>query len=203
MKYIVFCFLLLCGLTTSSFGQERGTRMSYINWNMGSTINNSFAKQFSVAGADLGYAVFAAKDLAIGAELGWHNYSQYASRQTYYFEHGAATTDMYKYIFTLPLTVTATKYFNGGSLFHPYVKVGAGALYSEQNLYYNVYETDSHSWGFTVIPEAGVNVKASRDARWSFNTSIRYLYATNKADQYNIASIQAYNFSAGINWQWW
>jgi hypothetical protein len=202
MKYIVLCVLLLCGLTTASFAQERGTWMSYVNWNMGSTINNHFAKQFSAAGADFGYAIFAAKDLAIGAGLGWHNYAQYAPRQTYYFEHGAATTDMYKYIFTLPLTVTATKYFHAGSLFHPYVKVGAGVLYSEQNLYYNVYETDSHSWGFTVIPEAGVNVKVSRTARWSFNAGIRYLYATNKAGQYSIGSIQAYDLSAGINWLW-
>jgi hypothetical protein len=200
MKHIIVFSLAIIFCTLCS-GQEKGTTAVYYNWNFGPTIGNHFVNDFSLRGGNLGVSAFVDKGLAVGLEMGWNNYFQYASRQTYVTKGAAATTDMYKSIYTLPLTATLTKYFLSGNSFHPYVRLGLGALYSEQNLYYNVYETDNHNWGFVFQPELGAAVSLDAYGRWKLNIGFRYQYGTNSSPQYDIRNIQTYSFTIGLSWK--
>ena len=100
--------------------------------------------------------------------------------------------------FAVPVTATVTKYFYTGAL-QPYVKIGAGTLYSEQNLYYNIYETAHSNWGFIAIPEVGLHVRTGKNNRWAINTGVQYSYATNKNNDYNLKNFQSYNFNLGLS----
>lgn len=197
MKKII-SFLISLSIGVICFGQQKGNSEIYANWNLGSPVNNSFVQNFSASGGNLGYNVFIKNNLAIGAEAGWNNYNKYEPRQTYFSKTGAFTTDMYKYIFAVPVTATVTKYFYTGVL-QPYVKIGAGTLYSEQNLYYNIYETTNSNWGFLAVPEVGLHVKTNKDNRWAFNAGAQYSYATNKNEDYNLKNIRSYSFNVGLN----
>ncbi|MEJ0104172.1 MAG: outer membrane beta-barrel protein [Bacteroidota bacterium] len=200
MKKII-AFTLIIFLGAAVYGQNKGDQAVYVNWNFGPTINNHFVSNFSARGASVGYSTFVMDNLAIGGEFGWNNYYKYSAKQTYQFKDGAVTTDMYKYIFTVPVTATVTKYFKTGKKVYPYGKLGLGAQYSEQNLYYNIYQTTHNDWGFVAVPEVGANIKFDRMRQWCFNAGAQYKYATNKATEYNIKNLQSFNFSLGITWQ--
>lgn len=181
-------------------GQMKGTSMLEGDWSLGSTISNHFVQGFSTAGTSIGYSVFVKDNFAVGLGLGSNNYWQYVPTSTYNGKAGARTTDMYKYIFTMPITVTTTRYFHIGHYFSPYFKSGIGAEYSEQNLYYNVFETTHNNWGFVMSSEVGVRIVPVRYSRIGFNLGFSYQHATNSAPQYNINNIQAYNIKAGLSW---
>jgi hypothetical protein len=188
-------------ITVLCQGQAKGTSLFDFNWGPGSTINNPFVSGFATKGGDAGYSLFIKKNLALGLDLGWNNYWQYTPTATYQFKTGAATTDLYKYVFTVPITATITKYYHLGSMFSPYLKEGIGAEYSEQNLYYNIFQTTHSNWGFVANQEVGVRIQPSRDAPIAFNLGFRYQYASNSFKQYNINNQQAYNIVAGISWK--
>src|SRR5258705_6999795 len=102
---IIISSLFFSGL---SMAQPKGSNEWHGNWEFGVPIGNDFITSFSALGFNLGYSRFIADDLSVGLESGWNNYYQYAQRKTYQFQDGAATTDLYKYIYTLPITLNVT-----------------------------------------------------------------------------------------------
>lgn len=183
------------------YSQQKGHSEVYLNWNLGAPLNNSFATGFNAAGGSIGYNTFICKNFAVGGAIGWNNYNTYYEKQTYHTKTGAITTDMYTYIFALPIMATATQYINAGKFVSPYIKVGAGALYGEQSQYYNIYEDRTTDWGFTVIPEVGAKISFIPGSKWSLNASAQYLYATNKASVYNLNNIQTLSVNIGASWK--
>jgi hypothetical protein len=200
MKKIITVSLFLFAAVICR-AQQKGSSEVYLNWNLSSPLQHNFVKNFSASGAAAGYNFFISNNLAIGGELGWNNYDTYYSRQTSYSKTGAFTTDMYRYIFALPVTATVTKYFPVSKLVSPYAKLGIGTLYSEQNKYYNIYEETNSNWGFTAVPEIGVHIKTSAANQWSLNAGVQYRYATNSYTDYGINNIQSLNFNIGASWK--
>ena len=196
MKNLVLIFCL-AGFSTVSMAQK-GYNEWHANWVFGLPVGNNFVTSFSALGFDMGYSKFIKDDLSVGIEFGWSNYYQYAPRKTYEINNGAATTDLYKYIYTLPITLYATHYFKGGDHFTPFVKLGLGAQYGEQNLYYNIYETSNTNWGFVAIPELGTVVHFTKDNPWGLYASVRYRYSTNATKALGINNVQTVDFSVGV-----
>ncbi|HTE28411.1 outer membrane beta-barrel protein [Flavitalea sp.] len=198
-KIITFSLVLFVGIVC--YGQQKEGSELYFNWNLGAPVSNSFVKGFNGSGANLGYNKFIQKNLSVGAAIGWNNYNTYYDRQTYSNKTGAITTDMYTYIFALPVTLTATKYFDLGKIVSPYIKIGAGAMYSEQNQYYNIYQDGNNNWGFTAIPEIGARFDLVPGSKWSLNASAQYLYATNKASDYGLKNLKTLSANIGASWR--
>ncbi len=199
-KLIVYTLIIFSAASVSA--QNKGSQAIYLNWNLGITNNNHFVNNdFSAAGATTGYSYFIRKNLAVGAEIGWSNHYSYSPRHTYQFKDGAVTTDMYKYLFTVPVTATVIKYFNIPFPVLPYAKLGLGAQYSEQTLFYNIYESKNSDWGFTAIPEIGVNIRLNSIRPLLFNVGAQFRYAGNRAAEYNISNLQSFNFNLGLIWQ--
>ncbi|PWT79062.1 MAG: hypothetical protein C5B59_00420 [Bacteroidetes bacterium] len=183
---------------SSGFAQSPGTHQWYANWNCGFPVGNNFVTSFSGLGFNLGYSHFIKEDFAVGIDFGWNNYYEYAPRQTWHFDGGAATTDLYKYLYTLPIMATATKTFHPSPIFKPFVRLGIGTQYSEQNIYYNVFQTTNTNWGFAVAPEIGTLVQLQKDIPWSLYLAIKYKYATNSATNFGVHDVQTINFAVGI-----
>jgi outer membrane protein W len=184
--------------SASSFAQTQGSSFAYANWDFGFPVGNNFVSSFSGWGGNVGFSYFVQENLGVGLELGWNSYYQYASTKTYSNADGAVTTDLYKYIFTLPITATVMHTFKAGKVVRPYVKLGLGAQFSQQNLYYNIYQTTNDDWGFVAIPEVGANLRFSPYSKWSMNLSVRYKFSTNSQAQYNLTNIQTLNFNVGV-----
>jgi hypothetical protein len=187
-------------LSNLCIAQHQGSTEWYGTWEFGLPVGNNFVTNFSALGFHMGFARFIKDDLAIGIESGWNNYYQYAPKKTYQFTDGAATTDLYKYIYTLPITLTVTHFFKAGDLLTPYVRLGLGAQYSEQNLYYNVYESTNTNWGFIAIPEIGTHIHFDKHSPWSMDLGVRYKYSTNSAPDLGVSNVQTLNFSVGFDY---
>ena len=170
------------------------------NWNLGSMTSKDFVKGLSTSGVGIGYSQAIGKGFSAGLDLSWNNFYTYYPRQTNPSKDGAFTTDMYKSLFTVPVTATITKNFLQSGILSPYVKVGVGTMYSEQHLFYNIYEEDNSNWGFTVIPEAGLHIKTNAANKWAFNLGAQYRYASNSVTDYRINNLNSFNFNAGLSW---
>jgi Outer membrane protein beta-barrel domain len=197
MKNIILIISCVClGLFCNA--QTKGTNEWHANWEFGMPVGNNFVTNFCALGFDVGYGKYIKDDLEVGLQIGWNNYYEYASRKTYEFAGGAATTDLYKYIYTLPITAFISHSFRVSETFIPFAKLGVGGQYSEQNLYYNIYETTNDNWGFVVAPEVGAVVHFSQGNPWGLYASVKYSYSTNSDTELKISNIQTLNFSVGI-----
>ncbi|HTQ28463.1 MAG TPA: hypothetical protein VMI35_10055 [Puia sp.] len=197
MKKILLIQLLSIS-SLAIFGQTRGEGEFHGNWVFGFPIGNDFVTNFSALGANFGYSRFIKDGVSVGVDLGWNNYYQYAPTKTYVSADGATTTDLYKYLYTLPITAFVSQFFHGNDVFTPYVKLGLGAQYSEQNLYYNIYETTNDNWGFVFMPEVGTLIHFNKQKHFGLNLSARYTYGTNSAQYLGINNVQTVNFSVGF-----
>jgi hypothetical protein len=197
-KLFILAVAMLAGL--AGFSQQPAASNITVNWNFAAPLSSDFVKGLQGYGGNIGYNQSIGKGLTAGLEVGWNTSYKYYPRQTNDTKDGAFTTDMYKSLYTLPVTLNVTKYFTLGNILSPYVKVGAGTLYSEQHQYYNIYEEDNSNWGFTLIPELGLHIKTNPTAKWAFNVGAQYRYATNAVTNYHISNLQSVNFNGGISW---
>ena len=197
MKNIILIIFCVC-LALFSNAQTKGTNEWHANWEFGMPVGNNFVTNFCALGFDVGYGKYIKDDLAVGLQIGWNNYYEYASRKTYEFAGGAATTDLYKYIYTLPITAFISHSFRVSETFIPFAKLGVGGQYSEQNLYYNIYETTNDNWGFVIAPEVGAVVHFTQGNPWGLYASVKYSYSTNSDKELKIDNIQTLNFSVGL-----
>ncbi len=180
MKKILYTVALLMLFSTASFAQRD---VFLGSWEIAFPTNTDLLSKTSFSGGRVEYRHFLQNgSFSIGIAGSWNSFDQYTAKQTYEYEtgNGAVTTDLIKHIYSTPITLTGHYYFKlSSNMFKPYVGVGLGAQYSEQNLFFNIYEVDNSDWGFVVRPEAGVLVRFAP----SFGgfVSCAYNYATNDA----------------------
>lgn len=198
MKKIITILFVSAFFINVCPAQHTGENEFYLNWLSGIPVGTNFLSQYSPRGFNFGYNRFVSDKTAVGFDMGWNNYYEYKARQTYQLPDGAATSDFYKYLYTLPMTLTVTQYFNGGKIATPYAKLGLGAQYSEQNLYYNVYETTNDNWGFVAIPEVGALFHFGQYSPWAAMVAVRYQFSTNSSPNFNITNVQTLNFLLGV-----
>ena len=140
-------------------------------------------------------------NLSIGLDLSWNSYYEYKSYQTYHVDANTdVTTDLYKYLYTLPMAVTAHYYFDTDGIFKPYIGLGMGAVYSSPRLYFNIYELDEENWGFLMRPEIGTIIKFDRTADMGILVGARYSMSTNQEPTFRIENLQAIGFQLGLVW---
>src|SRR5258708_11876734 len=194
MKKIIAILFVSGFLINVCPAQHKGESQFYLNWASGIPVGTNFLSEYSPRGFNFGYSRFISENTALGTDFGWNNYYEYQPRKTYQLPDGAATTDFYKYLYTVPMTLTVTQYFGDGKMAMPYAKLGLGAQYSEQNLYYNVYETTNDNWGFVAIPEVGALIRFGKYSPWTAMVAVRYQFSTNSAPNFNITNVQTLNF---------
>jgi outer membrane protein W len=139
-------------------------------------------------------------NVSVGADVSWNSYYEYTPKTTYQLKDGAVTTDLYKYVYTLPLALTAHYYFPAGKIIHPYLGVGLGATYADEQLYYNTYVTEDTQWGFLVRPELGALIKVNPKSGWGILAGVRYSYSTNKQTEFKIDNLSSIGVQLGVAW---
>jgi opacity protein-like surface antigen len=188
----------LCGFAQHNQSPAFSHELMAFAWDVNIPVNNGYISKTSYDGWQLEYRKMIKSDLSVGLELNWAGYYQYIPRQTHQLTHGAITSDFYKYLYTVPMALTAHHYFWVNDHMVPYAGLGLGATYSEEKLYYNTYVTDDYSWGFLVRPEVGLIYKFSALSGTSALLGVRYNYSTNKQSQFNINGISSLGFQLGI-----
>jgi outer membrane protein len=185
---------------TMAFAQAQRLHNLYgFSWEV-SFPSNDLVDKVSYNGGRLEYRHFMNENLSIGGALSWNNFSQYYPRSTYENadQTQAITTDTYRAIFNLPITVNGHYYFGEGAYFKPYVGLGLGTMYSDQEVYYNIFVTEDENWGFIARPEIGTLINFSTTSNVRMMLGAGYNYATNKNTSFNINNLSNFWVSVGI-----
>ena len=202
MKNIFISVLILVIVATgSSKAQSHDKFLCGLSWEMGVPMNNTnFLDKTSLTGGKFEIRRFISKNFSLGGSLNWNSYYQYFAKATYSNtdQTQAVTTDMYRYIYTLPVALTGHYYFLSGKLVKPYVGMALGSQYSEQNLYFNIYQNTSKNWGFLLRPEIGLILTPQPWHGIGILLGSGYSFSTNKNSSLRIENIQNLTFQMGL-----
>lgn len=199
-KYIVILIAVFL-IGTHSAKAQAFKNLFGISWEISVPINNNnFLDKTSLAGGKFEYRRFINKKFSLGGFINWNSGYQYVPKATYNNADAtqAVTTDMYKYLYTAPFGVSGHYYFSTRNLINPFIGLGLGAQYSEQNLYFNIYESTSKNWGFFVRPELGIIITPHPWHNMSFLLGSGYSFSTNQNNNLGINNIQNLTFQLGL-----
>ncbi|HEY4325897.1 MAG TPA: outer membrane beta-barrel protein [Mucilaginibacter sp.] len=199
MKKLAYIIIILTGLCKYAHGQTNaGTNLFFVGYQVAiPSSNGDYLSATSWAGFNFDYRYTIKPNITVGIGTSFNSFSQYFPKQTYQKPDGsgAVTSDMVRHIYTAPITASIHYYLEGGML-KPYVGIGIGTEYSEQDAYFNIYQVYSKNWGFVVKPEVGVLGKFSRDMGGFI--SVAYNYATNSESDFNISHLSQIPITIGL-----
>jgi outer membrane protein len=173
-----------------------------LNWEMAIPSGINLLGENSYSGGRFDYKHFVeGGKLAVGASLGWNSYNEYTAPKVYKTPDGSSAvyTDMVRHIYTLPIAVNAYYFFFKRNI-KPYVGLGFGTVYSEQDSYFNIYVINESNWGFLVKPEIGLQLEINET--FGLATYATYNYSTNNSNEFNIDQLASINIGAGLYWEW-
>jgi outer membrane protein W len=199
MKKIIIIFFTLFAFLLSANAQ-RLHNLYGLSWEVAFPTGD-FVKEASYQGGKFEFRHFLKPNMSVGATIGWNNYDEYVTRQTYENadQTAAVTTDNERFIFNLPMTVDGFYYFKDGGRFMPYIGVGLGAQYSSQEVYYNIYVTEDDNWGFIARPQIGSLIDLGVNSPTRLMIGAGYNYSTNKNESFKIDNFQNFWVSIGIS----
>jgi outer membrane protein W len=195
--FILIGILVICATATQA---QLLHNLYGISWEVSFPTGKAFVSSTSFLGGKFEYRRFIKRNISLGTTLGWNNYEQYVSRETYENadQTQAITTDNQRFIFNLPVTVDGMYYFEQGKHFRPYVGLGLGAQYSSQEAYFNIFVKEDKNWGFVARPQIGAYVPFSEFSHNGLILGAGYNFATNKNETFRIDNMQSFWVSIGI-----
>ncbi|MEX6686792.1 OmpW family outer membrane protein [Danxiaibacter flavus] len=198
MKQIKLLLFVLGMVSFASSHAQTHPNIAAISWEVAFPTNSNYLDKTSWAGGRVEYRRMVNKQFSIGAAISWNSFEQYVGTKTYDDGHrGAVTTDMIREVYTLPITLTGHYYFQtDNKIFKPYVGIGLGGQYAEQNAYFNIYGLTSNNWGFVARPEVGALLQFGRGVAGLVGVS--YNIATNKNDEFDINGLKQFCVNIGI-----
>ncbi|NIG54932.1 outer membrane beta-barrel protein [Chitinophaga sp. Cy-1792] len=211
MKKYILTGAILFAFSICSFAQNvtytntystsnKITNLFGLSWEISIPSSNDLISKTSLAGGRFEYRHFLPNaPVSFGIGVSWNSYEQYSPTQTFTYKNGnsAITTDMDKVIYTVPVTALVHYYFNNGKNVMPYIGVGLGAQYAEQDIYYNIFVNNQYNWGFVVRPEVGVLIRPN-GGNWGILAGANYQYGTNKNDLVNSNGLKSVAFNIGF-----
>ena len=209
MNKIIISIIAVLLISGTLFAQDRETEgykpRSYYSfaWNVSVPIGD-FNKWVSVASP--GGGVFSGRfilhnNIGFGFDIGWNNYNEKFSRETFYASNGiAVTASHYRYAYMVPFKANISYYFKPANIFGPYIGLGIGGDYMEQHLVVQEYDFYDTNWGFLLSPEIGSFVKFGPYSHWGADIKTKYWFNTNSFEfgQHKFSMMQGFDFSIGI-----
>lgn len=173
-------------------------------WDVNLPMGDHPIESTSFSGGKMEFRKMVTHNISVGLDLSWNSYYDYKPYQTYKVnETTDITSDLYKFVYTLPMSITSHYYFeNYGGIFQPYAGLGLGAVYSEQDVFVNIYDINADNWGFLVRPEIGTIIRFQRDSDMGLMLGARYSYSTNSNTTFKFDNLQALGFQLGFVWMY-
>lgn len=161
--------------------------------------NRDFLNNNSFVGFEIEGKWKVAPSVTFGLGVNWVSYYQYESRSTYSAPGIDITTDLYKYVYTLPITANLQYHFTSSDKVIPYVGLGIGTVYTDRKLLFNAYQATNNNWGLAVRPEVGAAFFLSRESTTALHVAMRYSYYSNGNDTFGYNNFQSLGFQIGLN----
>lgn len=193
-----FTILFLVGISLAAKGQEYNSAF-HVGWN---TIvpfsDKNFTGRTSSAGLRVGYTKFINQRFGFGLEAGYSTLDDYVPLQTYDYEGGSTSTDIYNYLYYMTIMANGHYYFSHGKHFIPYASLGMGVALSQYKTFYNVYTEADNKTSFAVRPEIGTLFKIKEYSSFGLKAALGFDYAANASDYFQTDNFAGLNFQFGI-----
>jgi len=206
-RYLVFG--LLIGLTISIAGKGQDTHPSVsmpkdftsFSWEVAFPADNKYLTEPSLSGWKLEYRRMIKQNLSLGVAVSWNAFDETLPTKTYSSPGGsrAVTTDMIRQVYTVPITLITHYYFNTSmKLLQPFLGIGLGGQYAENNTYFNIYQLTENNWGFVARPELGAAIHFGQNSPIKGLISAGYNWSTNKNEGFDIDNWSHVTLNVGI-----
>jgi outer membrane protein W len=199
MKKLIIIVLLCVLLNAKNYAQNLLAQKDkfFLGWEV-AVPTNDLISGTSWSGGRFEYRRMVNHNISVGIGMSWNSFDDYVPRTTYQKPDGtgAVTTDLVKDVYTVPITLSAHYYFDAGKKLLPYIGLGLGTEYADQNLYFNIFGAEQNNWGFVARPEIGLIYPFNTHGGIYLNAA--YNYATNKNDIYNTNSLAQFAVSLGF-----
>jgi outer membrane protein W len=174
------------------------TNFVFVGYEVSAPTNQNYLTETSWSGIRFDYRRILSPNVSIGIGVSFNTFNQYFPTTTYQRQDGsgAVTGDMIRQIYTAPITLSAHYYLTSKSLIKPYVGLGLGTEYAEQNAYFNIYKIGYNNWGFCLRPEAGIIARFNRE--FAGFVSVAYNYSTNSNPAFHIDNLTQIPFTIGV-----
>jgi len=200
-KFIILTTIICLGSFATTYAQK-GSSFFGLSWEVAKPSNNPYLSKTSWAGGRIEYRHMIKSTLSLGIGMSWNSFDEYVGSKTYTGNNtgSAVTTDMVRQIYTLPITALIHYYpHTNNKNIKPYVGIGLGAQYAEQNSYFNIYQVSNNTWGFVMRPEVGANFMIASEL--SIMAGIHYQWASNKNEGLGMNSLSQFGFNLGLGWK--
>ncbi len=199
MKKTIILFLIILAAAGSGFSQSIYS-LSYEPATPLGDMRN-FISNTSLRGLTASAGWYLNNKITVGATVQWTGFYEKDERHTWNFDGGAVTANAWKEFFLISLLANVKYHFNDddGSLFVPYIGLGVGTMYVDQNAQIGKYEFKETYWRFALAPEVGTRIPMGIEKTWGFNVMLRYQMAFYNKNDINL--LQFLNYSFGVYWK--
>lgn len=174
-----------------------------INWDMGSPIGKytQFTDQFSLRGGSIWVDLNIIPRLAVGVDLGIHQFYQNNPRATYYPQFGQAfTAHTYNCLTDIPIMAHLKFFIVARGLVRPYIGMGFGANRLKKEILFSDMVMTEKSWSYTMAPTFGLQINFGKYIPVGLNIFARYGVSFDKFtyNQKEINTYQYWNVGIGL-----
>ena len=181
MKRIIFIMLIVLGCATApvrAIDIKGG-----INWDVSTTLGkySKFANMFSPRGASLWVDFNITKHWSLGIDVGFHQLYENKARSSFELAPGSIiTASTYNKLYDIPVMATMKYTILARGIIHPYIGIGAGAVYTRQEVIFLDMALRDKSWNFGLAPTVGVQLTLGKKIPLGFNIFAKYGISLNE-----------------------
>ena len=141
--------------------------------------------------------MFMTEDVSLGGFIGYNGFFQEVPRDLYDLGTTTINARTWRYLYTLPVMVTA-HYYIGEGMVKPYICTGVGIYYIEQEIQFGSNRLSENSWNFGIAPEAGVYVPFGIQSSVGAMIGVKYNLAFYNSEGINNITYLNYNIGLGL-----
>ena len=198
-KAIIILALAVLG-GTSAFSQNVWT----INYDIGLPLGamTDYISKTSFRGFSINGNAYVTDKVSLGGTFQWNTFYEKYTRDTYELADGAITSTVWAKMYTMPLLFNARYNFKPEGTIRPYVGLGTGAYYIQQESQVGMFIENLKNWRFGLAPEAGLYYPLGMsDLGLHAKVTYNYVFYNNVRPINN--DLGYLNFSIGLSFHSW
>ncbi|TWI79383.1 outer membrane protein W [Lacibacter cauensis] len=192
-------FLLMITVVTTPVWAQQGLSKISIQQSTHLPISSlkAFAEKPSFRGFSASYQYFINNQLSVGLTGGYSDFYQKKDRQTYTIGETEVSAVKSHSLQVVPFMLTAGySKVKEGSLFQPYVNLGAGASFVNYEEWYGTLVDNEGGVKLSVSPAIGARIAFNKYSLAGMDLSVRYNFTSFKYS--NIKNLQTVSLNLGI-----
>ena len=149
---IILALAIISG--TAAYSQNVWT----VNYEIGLPLGEmtDYISESSFRGFSINGNSYITDKVTAGGSMQWHAFYEKYPRNTYELPDGAVTSTVWAKMYVMPLLVNVRYNFKPEGTFRPYLGLGTGAYYIQQETQVGMYVDQKNNWRFGLTPELGL-----------------------------------------------